>query len=130
MIRGTTAQFKFKLPYAKNDLQWVTMKFWQPGNEGTEDAPLPIIKKKSHCDSADDSKELIVSLTAGETLRFSDKFKAKVQMRAQHKSGLVFGSKERVITVYPIQNDLTQDAILPGETDDGWIVLDGQPVID
>ena len=39
MIRGTTAQFKFKLPYAKNELQWITMKFWQPGNDGTTEAP-------------------------------------------------------------------------------------------
>lgn len=129
MIRGTTAQFKFKLPYAKNQLQWVTMKFWQPGNDGTTEAPLPIIKKKEHCDASDDSKELSVSLTSEETLRFTDRYKAKVQMRAQHTSGLVFASKEKVVTVYPLDGDLTQDAILPGETDDGWIVLDGQPVI-
>lgn len=129
MIRGTTAQFKFKLPYAKSDLQWVTMKFWQPGNDGTTEAPLPIIKKKEHCDDDDESKELSVSLTSEETLRFTDKYKAKVQMRAQHKNGLVFASKEKVIIVYPLDGDLTQDAILPGETDDGWIVLDGQPVV-
>lgn len=129
MIRGTTAQFKFKLPYAKNELQWVTMKFWQPGNDGTTEAPLPIIKRKTHCDSSDDSKELSVSLTCEETLRFTDKLKAKVQMRAQHTSGLVFGSKEKIVTVYPLADDLTQDTILPGESDDGWIVLDGQPII-
>ena len=62
-------------------------------------------------------------------MRFTDKYKAKVQMRAQHNNGLVFASKEKVITVYPLDRDLSQDAILPGETDDGWIVLDGQPVI-
>ena len=129
MIRGTTAQFKFKLPYEKNQLQWVTMKFWQPGNDGTTEAPLPILKQKTHIDSSDDSKELSVSLTSEETLRFTDKLKAKVQMRAQHVNGLVFASKEKIVTVYPLADDLTQDAILPGETDDGWIVLDGQPVI-
>ena len=129
MIRGTTARFKFKLPYAKNELQWVTMKFWQPGNSGTLEAPLPIIKQKTHIDSSDDSKELSVSLTSEETLRFSDKYKAKVQMRAQHNEGFVFASKEKVITVYPLDKDLSQDTVLPGETDDGWIVFDGQPVI-
>ena len=129
MIRGTTAQFKFKLPYAKGDLQWVTMKFWQPGNDGTTEAPLPIIKIKENCTGDSTSKELSVSLTSEETLRFTDKYKAKVQMRAQHKDGPVFASKEKVITVYPLDEDLTQDVILPGETDDGWIVLDGQPVI-
>ena len=129
MIRGTTAQFKFKLPYAKNELRWVTMKFWQPGNDGTTEAPLPIIKKKTHCNDSDDSKNLIVSLTAEETLRFTDKYKAKVQMRAQHNDGFVFASKEQVITVYPLDRDLDQDVILPGATDDVWVVLDGQPVI-
>lgn len=128
MIRGTTAQFKFNVPYPKNELLWVTMKFWQPGNDGTPDAPLPIIKKKEHCDAADDSKELYVSLTSAETLRFTSKLKAKVQLRAQHNSGTVFASKEEVVPVYPLSDDLTQDAVLPEIADDGWIVLDGQEI--
>ena len=45
MVRGTTARFKFTLPYMKSELQWVTIKFWQPGNVGTTRAPLPIIKE-------------------------------------------------------------------------------------
>ena len=127
MIRGTTAQFNFKVPYPKNELQWVTMKFWQPGNDDT--VGLPIIKQKAHCDAEDDSKELSVSLTSAETLRFSTKFKARVQLRAQHTSGLVFASKEVLVPVYPLADDLTQNPVLPGETDDGWIVLDGQEII-
>ena len=129
MIRGTTAQFKFKVPYPKNELQWVTMKFWQPGNNGTTEAPLPIIKKKTHCESADNSTDLYVSLTSEETLRFSSKLKARVQLRAQHNSGLVFASKEEVVPVYPMSDDLVQDPVLPGEIDDEWIVFDGQEVI-
>lgn len=129
MIRGTTAQFKFKVPYPKNELQWVTMKFWQPGNNGTLEAPLPIIKKKTHCEGADDSTDLYVSLSADETLRFTSKFKARVQLRAQHNSGFVFASKEEVIPVYPISDDLVQDPIIPDGLDDGWIVLDGQEII-
>jgi hypothetical protein len=73
MIRGTTAQFKFKLPYTKEELAWATIKFWQSRNTNPL---LPITKKLEHCDAPDDSKELCVSLTAEETARFSDKYKA------------------------------------------------------
>ena len=130
MIRGTTAQFKFKVPYPKNELQWVTMKFWQPGNNGTPEAPLPIIKKKTHCGGADDSTDLYVSLTSEETLRFTTKFKAKVQLRAQHNSGLIFASKEESVPVYPLSDDLVQEPTLPEiPEEDGWIVFDGQEII-
>ena len=127
MIKGTTAQFKFKIPYPINELQWVTIKFWQPGNDDT--VGLPIIKQKMHCDAEDNSKELCVSLTAIETLRFSTKLKARVQLRAQHISGLVFGNKEKLVPVYPLDDDLTQDPVLPGETEDGWVILDGKEII-
>ena len=126
MIRGTTAQFKFKLPYALNELQWVTMQFWQPGNNGTENAPLPIVKQKT--DLSGDSKELIVPLTSEETLRFTDKKKARVQLRAQHTNGTVFASHQEIVTVYPLIDDLVHEPVLPGESNDGWIVLDGRPI--
>lgn len=129
MIRGTTAQFKFKLPYPKNELQWATMKFWQPGN--THES-LPITKKLEHCDSPDDSTELCVSLTADETMRFSEKRKAKVQLRAQHvESGTVFGSRPQLFTVYPMNDEiLEEDPTLPAENEEGWIILDGETVTD
>lgn len=44
MIRGTTAQFKFHTPYDFRDLCLVEVTFWQPGNNGTVGAPLPIVK--------------------------------------------------------------------------------------
>ena len=129
MIRGTTAQFKFKLPYAIGDLQWVVMQFWQPGNNGTPVAPLPIVKKKTELSG--DDKELLVSLTSHETLRFTDKLKARVQLRAQHSNGTVFASRQELVTVYPLPDNLVNEPVIPGEDDysDGWIVLDGDAVV-
>lgn len=124
MIRGTTAQFKFKLPYKKDELEWVTIKFWQPSSINEF---LPITKTLEHCDTPEDSKELYVSLTAEETLRFSDKHKAKVQLRGLHKDGTVFGSRQHLITVYPIQDDLSGDITVPSN-EDGWVILDGETI--
>ena len=129
MIRGTTAQFKFKLPYPKSELTWATIKFWQPGNMNQG---LPITKQLVHCDSPDDSTELCISLIADETIRFSEKRKAKVQLRAQHTtSGTVFGSRPQLFTVYPMHDEIIEeDPTLPAENEEGWIVLDGEIVTD
>jgi hypothetical protein len=130
MIRGTTAQFKFKLPYPKSELAWATIKFWQPGNNGTLEAPLPITKRLEHCTAADDSDVLCISLTAEETSRFSDKFKAKTQLRAQASDGTTFASRQQIITVYPINDDIIMDdPTMPGEDEEGWIVLDGETIM-
>ena len=128
MIRGTTAQFKFKLPYKKDELQWATMKFWQPNNTNPY---LPITKKLEHCDISDDPTELCVSLTSDETMRFSEKYKAKVQLRAMHtETGAVFGSRPQLITVYPMNDEiLDEDPTMPAENEDGWIVLDGEAIM-
>ena len=128
MIRGTTAQFKFKLPYTKSELEWITIKFWQPGNNTYF---LPITKRLEHCDAADDSKELYVSLTPEETALFSDKYKARVQLRARCiTSGTTFGCRTKIITVYPMPDDIIEeDPMLPAENEEGWIVLDGETII-
>lgn len=130
MIRGTTAQFKFKLPYKIYELNWATIKFWQPGNSGTLDAPLPITKRKDDCSATDNPNELCVSLTASETLRFSDKIKARVQLRAEANDGTTFASRESLITVYPISDDIvTDDPSLPDiPTGDNFITLDGMSI--
>lgn len=127
MIRGTTAQFKFTLPYTLGDLRWVVMQFWQPGNNGTTDAPLPIVKRKTELEG--DSQELFISLTPHETLRFTDKLKARVQLRALHKNGTVFASHQELVAVYPLPNDLIHEPVLPSESDDGWVVLDGGTIV-
>ena len=136
MVRGTTAKFKFDLPCTKNELLWATIKFWQPGNDGTLGAPLPIIKTLADCTSPNNSDELCISLTAKETLRFSDKFKAKAQLRAKSKDGNIFASHEQIISVYPINvydedNDGTDDddEDLPVPDKDGWIIFDGETIL-
>lgn len=129
MIRGTTAQFKFKLPYPKAELDWMTIKFWQQENMSPY---LPITKKLEHCDSPEGSTELYVSLTAAETMRFSEDRKAKVQIRGQHaQSGTIFGSRPQLITVYPMNDEiLEEDPMLPAVNEDGWIILDGKTIMD
>ena len=127
MIRGTTAQFKFKLPYPKSELAWATIKFWQTNNPSSL---LPINKQLSHCDAPEDEMKLCVSLTPDETRRFSEKYKAQVQMRAQHgPSGTIFGNRTALITVYPMRDDIIdEDPMLPAEDESGWIVLDGETI--
>ena len=129
MIRGTTAKFKFKLPYVFSDIMYVSIKFWQPNNTNPY---LPIIKKLeaemlSDCFASDDSKELCISLNPEETSRFVDKYKAKVQLRAQHVDGTAFGSPPQNITVYPMSDDML-DPTLPGVNDEGWVILDGEVI--
>ena len=127
MIRGTTAQFKFKLPYPKGELLWATIKFWQPNNLDLSSA---ITKKLIHCDGPDDAPELYVSLTTEETMRFSEKYKGKVQLRAQHAdSGAVFGNRPKLFSVYPMNDEiLDEDPALPAVNEEGWVILDGKPI--
>lgn len=126
MIRGTTAQFKFNLPYTKAELNWVTIKFWQSGNTSTL---LPITKNLDHCDAPDDSTELYVSLTAEETTRFSEERKAKVQLRGQANNGTIFGCPPKLISVYPMRDDIIEEnPELPPENSEGWIIFDGKTI--
>jgi hypothetical protein len=115
MIRGTTTQFKFKLPYAKEELLWATMKFWQPNNPSPL---LPITRRLADCDGDPTGFELCVSLTAEETERFSDKYKGKAQLRAKHKdTGVVFGCRPQIFPVYPMYDEILKDNI--DELDEG-----------
>lgn len=128
MVRGTTAQFKFNLPYPQNELRWVTIKFWQSNNPSDY---LPITVKFASDELVNsDSKELYVSLRGDETAKFSDKYKAKVQLRAQHsESGTVFGSRPQLFTVYPMLDEiLEEDPLMPAENAEGWVVLDGEMI--
>lgn len=128
MIRGTTASFTFKLPYPKNQIAWATIKFWQDGNSF-----LPITKTFKDLDPSDDSYELGVQLTAAETMKFSDRVKAKAQLAAQLKEeygGSKFASQQQLITIYPILDDLITDDPAPdAPTTDGWTILDGGSIV-
>lgn len=129
MIRGTTAKFKFKLPHPIDEFMWIAIKFWQPHNQIRT---LPIIKTKANCVRVDDTNDVLVSLTSEETSRFSDRFKAKYQLRALHAStGSVIGTDEQFVTVYPMPDDIiTHDPALPVANSDGFIVVDGGLVDD
>lgn len=131
MVRGTTAQFQFKLPYNYSDLSLAKIVFWQPGNDGpSEERPLPIIKVLQQCSVSNDPKRIYISLTEEETARFSEKTKAYVQLKAKCIDGNTFASKKEIITVYPWYDDsVLEDEILPTPTDDGWIILDGSIVV-
>lgn len=132
MVRGTTAQFKFILPYDYSDISSVKITFWQPGNNGiNETRPLPIIKVLNQCSRTNIPNELLVTLTEEETLRFTDKRKAYVQLKGQSSEGNVFASKQKIITVYPICDDSildNPDDILPTPSEDGWVILDGTTI--
>lgn len=127
MIRGTTATFKFKLPCACTDLYAAQITFWQPGNEGTDEQPLPIVKPLESCSLL--GNELAIKLYQTETLRFTEKRKAYVQLRASKKDGTVFGCKATPITVYPIpQDSIVPDTELPTPDDNGFIIFDGENI--
>lgn len=131
MVRGTTAQFKFQLPYDFQDLNVAHITFWQPGNNGPDATrPLPIVKTLSQCMSSDTPKELCITLTQEETLRFSEKSKAYVQLRATSLDGSSFASKQEILTVYPVYDDsiLGEEDIIPTPDDNGWSYLDGGTV--
>lgn len=128
MIRGTTAQFKFKLPYSYSQLSNITIQFWQPGNLSQS---LPIIKDKTNCSELIQN-EIYVSLRPSETALFSDRYKAKMQLRATPNIGAPFGSKEHLITVYPMPDDIIIDdpTIEPDvPTQEEWIILDGDAIV-
>lgn len=129
MIRGTAAQFKFRLPYSYDELTSITIRFWQPGNPSES---LPLFKYKTNCEEREEN-EIYVSLRPSETALFSDKYKAKLQLRAQPAIGAPFGCKEHLVTVYPMPDDIIIDdpTIDPdAPTEDGWIILDGDTIID
>lgn len=129
MIRGTTACFKFKLPYDFEQISSVKIIFWQDNNNGpTESRPLPIVKIKSQCFQTNIRRELAVNLTPEETLRFSDERKAYVQMTATAADGSRFASHQEMFTVYPVRDEDVSggdgDIVIPPD-DDGVVILDG-----
>lgn len=128
MIRGTTANFRFKLPYDLQQVKKVTISFWQTNNAGTIDAPLPIIKTLESCATTDNPRELSVTLNPHETSRFSCDRKARVQLDGETVDAIVFGNKPQMFNVYPHENGLPE---VPGTpvTGDGYIVLDGGSIV-
>jgi hypothetical protein len=105
LIRATCQGFRFKLPYSFERIKNVQITFWQEGNEGTDDCPLPITKVLADCTGEHDGKELSVVLNQVETAAFMTDRKAFVQFRGLTDNDFVFGSHIMPITVYPVKND-------------------------
>jgi hypothetical protein len=125
MVRGTTAYFKFILPYDYDELASAQITFWQPYNVGpSKDKRLPIVKLLNQCAPSNVSNELLVSLNPEETFRFSEERKAYAQITGTTIEGNRFGRKPKEITVYPIGSNSVDD-VLPTPNDDGWVILDG-----
>ncbi len=98
MIRGTTATFKFQLPYSFNSLTGGEVIFWQ------EEIKLVIKKEFENCYQGNSANELCVSLCPEETIVFSEEYKAKAQFKGDLTAdgSNSFASKEYLITVHPI----------------------------
>ena len=131
MIRGTTANFKLKLPYEISIIQTATVTFWQENNYGTIEAPLPIVKTLESCNTTDNPYELSITLNPHETARFSAYRKGYMQIVATTIEGVTFGDTPHMFTVYPNKNitpDLPDD---PGDipTDENVVVLDGGDIV-
>lgn len=172
MVRGTTAQFKFKTPKSFSELCIIEAVFGQKGNVGTIEAPLPIKKvynrhavtiktwseeekdiNKVYFDGTNyykyendkweiynsltevirndgfqpdpnNPKILFTSLSAAETMRFSDKRKGYVQIVTWcDRDGVTTGSHEYEFMIYPIRTngivgDVTSGVPGPSFTDD------------
>jgi hypothetical protein len=88
------------------------------------------MEKVEFVNETDLMNELCVTLDPAETIRFSDRIKARVQMRAQHISGKVIPTRMEYITVYPMNKELAEDNFGGGGTtnEDGWIILDGETI--
>lgn len=143
MIRGTTAQFTFTLPYPKNQIDIAEVKFWQSGNtKGLKpDCCLPMTKTYEKETDANgeiitnypwhwiNDDTLVITLGQQETLTFCDKYKACIQLRIRTTDGLVTASAPQKITVYPAiwDNPLEEEPVLP--TSDDWVILDGDTII-
>jgi hypothetical protein len=109
VIRGTSQQFKFSIPYNYEDLTDVRIAFWQEDNHGTEDYTLPIIKTKNDCTSNPFGTILYVTLNSKESLAFATDRKAFVQMRATTIDGFTFGCRKKSFTVHTINEELLPD---------------------
>lgn len=133
MIRGTTAPFKFTTPYVWDDICAIEATFSQRKDDGSQ---LLIVKEydirwgenTNPGGFTPDEKNpniIYVVLDPEETLRFSDKRKAQVQVKVycQHKGTIA--NMPTTFTVYPINNDsVLEDAGEPAPGDSGMRILD------
>lgn len=130
MIRGGNCEFRFNLPYNFSDLVTAQIYFWQDGYNGpSNDRPLPILKILEQCRQGSKPTELSVTLHQEETLRFTDKRKARAQLRAVTNAGIPIISKTQLFAVYPSYDDaILDEEVWPTPDYNGWVILDGERV--
>ena len=130
MIRGTTATFKFTLPYViPDEIAGIEIKLWQPENYVSAGRSLSITKILNQCSYTPQSKDIYVTYTPEETARFSDKLKARIQLKGRSAEGVVFATEQEMVTVYPIYDDSMLEDITPSTGIDGdYIILDAGAV--
>lgn len=139
MIRGTTAPFKFEVPYDTSTITTIVATFSQKHWQGTNIARLPLEKwyiaswatqedgsmklvttrNDGFAFSEVNPKEVQTNLTEEETLRFSDKEKAYMQVRVQFDVDgwhVTSASLPQKITVYAALNEDQIGTPNPSET--------------
>ena len=133
MIRGGSIGFKFALPCPCQDVKSVKIICGQTNNSGpSAGRPLPIVKVLSQCQMGQNPPCLTVRLNQEETLRFSDKRKAYVQLRGVTKDGSPIICRKQYINVYPVEDDsiFDSDIVIPTPTPgQDWIFFDGESVM-
>lgn len=142
MIRGTTAVFKFTLPHELQHIAEAKVVFWQEGYKGTLANKLPIVKKYTNTTDfvGITSKDLVVVLNGAETKAFTDKLKARVQLKAvsdeyvdergQVITSTSLGTIPQLFTVYPMDDSIIDGAIDENtQTQGGYVILDGGNII-
>ena len=131
MVRGTNQEFRFNLSCKFEELAQARVTFWQENYNGPENwRPLPIIKVKAQCASCEDDNQCSVTLNQEETLRFTDKRKAKVQLRGVTFDGRPVATLIHLIKVYPVYDDSILDGeIVPTPTYEDLIILDGHNIL-
>ncbi len=138
MIRGTTAPFKFNVPYAWPDICAIEATFTQKKDDGSQ---LAIVKEYDtrwgesinpggFAPDENNPNIIYVILDPEETLQFSDKRKAQVQVKVYcPKKGTVANKPVR-FTVYPINNDnIFEDPGEPMPGDNSVRILDAGEIV-
>lgn len=128
MVRGTHEEFRFTIPYIKEEIASIKIIFWQEGRVGTTAQPFPIVKTGISPEVVWCASNVIsVVLNPEETLRFTDEKKAYTQFMGILTSGRKFGNKPKMFSVDPTYDDIIIEDITVTEDDiaifDGGIIF-------
>jgi hypothetical protein len=125
MVQGTTQPFTITTPFLGKNIREITVTFWQQGNHGTIEQPMPIVKTLEHhdCTVLAERYEFGVELSPSETARFWTDRKAHMQALITATNGATVANDVYDITVEPMFKG--GNASTP---DSGIVVLDGENI--